>query len=522
MGSGCVPVQPGETQREQGLLQCSLLTHTMSDRKRKAPDSRQPACMLCGRADVDPNIFGYLCQRNGILVHSFCLLFATGLYQEDDFMVGILGFPLHAITCIAKQANQKQCCVCGERGAAITCAESGCERSFHLPCAVDGECITQFFGQHRSFCWEHHPQQPEKAAPEHDTTCVICLEPMRDSTSYHTLVCPACRSAWFHRGCVQQQAMNAGTRCFQCPICRDKDQFHSEMSTMGIQIPDRRPTWMEDDTYPSLLERHRRCDVNQCLYPGGREQAEREGPWQLILCSSCAAEGTHRQCSYLSNSTNSWECDSCAGLGTASSDNTELAGPSTASQRGLEPSNGSSEPDNFSSRPASQAASGPPHVSQLPEHSDQPSECGTEQRTNCPRSRDNQVSSEQRRGRRGSRRRGSRRRGSRRRGSRRAAAPRAQSSSHTSTRRRTSGSSRASPAATRRRRPRQQGRSRTRSRSPLQGRAPRSQSRPRRRHGSRQSPAPREQRRTRSSARSATSRSSRASSVHQRRGRSTQ
>lgn len=43
----------------------------------------------------------------------------------------------------------QQCCVCGERGAAITCAQGGCERSFHLPCAKDGQCITQFFREHR-------------------------------------------------------------------------------------------------------------------------------------------------------------------------------------------------------------------------------------------------------------------------------------------------------------------------------------------------------------------------------------
>ena len=43
----------------------------------------------------------------------------------------------------------QQCFVCGERGAAITCAESGCERSFHLPCAMDGECVTHFFGPRR-------------------------------------------------------------------------------------------------------------------------------------------------------------------------------------------------------------------------------------------------------------------------------------------------------------------------------------------------------------------------------------
>lgn len=39
-------------------------------------------------------------------------------------------------------------------------------------------------------------------------------------------------------------------------------------------------------------------------------------PWELLLCSSCAAEGTHRRCSGLRNSIDSWECDSCAGLGT--------------------------------------------------------------------------------------------------------------------------------------------------------------------------------------------------------------
>ena len=36
-------------------------------------------------------------------------------------------------------------------------------------------------------------------------------------------------------------------------------------------------------------------------------------PWGLLLCSSCAAQGTHRHCSNLSQSTASWECNACAG-----------------------------------------------------------------------------------------------------------------------------------------------------------------------------------------------------------------
>ncbi|XP_021237604.1 PHD finger protein 7-like, partial [Numida meleagris] len=288
----------------------------MSDRKRKASGSEEPACILCGRADADPVICGRTFDQSGIRVHEFCLMFAHIDFEERPTQQGTVCLPLAAIRSKVKQANQKQCCVCGERGAATTCVESSCERSFHLPCAVDGECVTQFYGQFRSFCWEHRPQQAIQEAPPEDTNCLICMETVGDRLSYHTLVCPACTHAWFHRGCIQQHATNAGFLCFQCPSCRDKFQFLMEMFTMGIQIPARRPSWEDNGAYAALLQRHQRCDASTCSYPGGREQAEEEGPWQLILCSSCAAEGTHRQCSYLSNTTNSWECDSCAGLGT--------------------------------------------------------------------------------------------------------------------------------------------------------------------------------------------------------------
>ncbi|XP_019467041.1 G2/M phase-specific E3 ubiquitin-protein ligase-like, partial [Meleagris gallopavo] len=127
--------------------------------------------------------------------------------------------------------------VCGERGATITCVERSCERSFHLPCATDGECVTHFFGNHWTFCWEHRPQQDTHEAPPEGTNCLICLEPVEDSLSYHTLVCPACQHAWFHRGCIQQQAVSAGALWFHCAACRDNILFFAEMAILGIQIP---------------------------------------------------------------------------------------------------------------------------------------------------------------------------------------------------------------------------------------------------------------------------------------------
>ncbi|XP_040525679.1 PHD finger protein 7-like isoform X1 [Gallus gallus] len=442
----------------------------MSSRKRKASSSEEPVCALCGRADVDPNVCGHTFFASGIHVHEFCLMFANTISEARPAWVGPEGLPVAVVRRAVRQANQKQCFVCGERGAAITCAESGCERSFHLPCAMDGECVTHFFGPRSSYCWEHRPSQESREAPAEGTNCLICLEPVGDSLSYHTMVCPACAHCWFHRGCIQQQALNAGAWCFRCPSCQDILMFLAEMFLMGIHIPLRRPLWEESDAYESLLERHSRCNACECLYRGGREQAEREGPWQLILCSSCAAQGTHRRCSTLADTADSWECDSCAGLGTASSANMEHAGSSSASREGLRPSHSSSVPGNISSASTSQAASGPSLSSQLPEHSGHPREPETELR---PRLHEDQNPSEQRRG---------------RRRSRRTPAPGAESSSQTSTRQRASGSSTESPAAahTMRLRPRRAGQ--TRSRSPLRARASHSPNRPRRQRGSRQMP----------------------------------
>lgn len=39
-------------------------------------------------------------------------------------------------------------------------------------------------------------------------------------------------------------------------------------------------------------------------------------PWSLLLCSSCAAKGTHRCCSALKDSAATWECEDCAGVST--------------------------------------------------------------------------------------------------------------------------------------------------------------------------------------------------------------
>ncbi|NWX89087.1 PHF7 protein, partial [Nothoprocta pentlandii] len=209
----------------------------------------------------------------------------------------------------------QRCFACGERGACISCQAKGCSRSFHLPCASKHGCVTQFFRKFKSFCWEHRPEQTVQARPEPDTTCIICLEPVEEQISHTTMVCPACKGAWFHRTCIWGQAVSAGRSCFRCPHCNNKRKFVPEMLRMGIFIPLRTPAWEEEGAYEDLNERHSWCNASQCLSRQGRHQVEESGPWELLLCSSCASKGTHRRCSALGTAIDTWECDECAGLG---------------------------------------------------------------------------------------------------------------------------------------------------------------------------------------------------------------
>ncbi|XP_058666976.1 LOW QUALITY PROTEIN: PHD finger protein 7-like [Ammospiza caudacuta] len=228
------------------------------------------------------------------------------------------------------------CFICCKMGATITCCQTGCDRTFHLPCAPDGQCVTQYFGAYRSFCWEHRPQQALRPRPSQDNTCTICLDTVEDNISYKTMACPACQDARFHRHCIQRLALHAGID-FRCPRCLKQEPFMTEMLTMGIRLSKRPPSWQSDPEVGPSDQRHGRCDATTCLCPGGREHTEAHGPWQLRLCSSCAAEGIHRLCSSLGNSTCSWECSTCAATDTGRQQSIQHYAIHTGTTMGLAP-----------------------------------------------------------------------------------------------------------------------------------------------------------------------------------------
>ncbi|XP_064572972.1 LOW QUALITY PROTEIN: uncharacterized protein LOC135449682 [Zonotrichia leucophrys gambelii] len=228
------------------------------------------------------------------------------------------------------------CFICCKMGATITCCQTGCDRTFHLPCAPDGQCVTQYFGAYRSFCWEHRPQQALRPRPSQDNTCAICLDTVEDNISYKTMGCPACQDARFHRHCIQRLALHAGID-FRCPRCLKQEPFTTEMLAMGIRLSKRPPSWQTDPEVGPSDQRHGRCDATTCLCPGGREHTEAHGRWQLRLCSSCAAEGIHQLCSSLGNSTCSWECSTCAATDTGRQQSIQHYARHTGTTMGLAP-----------------------------------------------------------------------------------------------------------------------------------------------------------------------------------------
>uniref|UniRef100_A0A663N302 Zinc finger PHD-type domain-containing protein n=1 Tax=Athene cunicularia TaxID=194338 RepID=A0A663N302_ATHCN len=272
------------------------------------------ACMLCGRVAADPEVCGrkieqeYYCP--GAPGGSVGCIPAAATSCALPGGVGLDGealrLPLTGLLC-----SFQRCFVCGKNGAAITCCREGCDRSFHLPCAIDGECITQYFPPHRSFCREHRPEQQVEALPEENTNCLICLEPVGDRKSFQTLVCPACKHAWFHRGCVQVGAI---------PLppghSRNNHDFNFDMLVMGIRVPVRLVSCQLTAQEAASSVPCPALPLQSCL--------SAVPPWELLLCISCTAEGTHRRCSNVSTNTIIWECESCAGQGNGKRQSTSM------------------------------------------------------------------------------------------------------------------------------------------------------------------------------------------------------
>ncbi|KFP69815.1 G2/M phase-specific E3 ubiquitin-protein ligase, partial [Acanthisitta chloris] len=275
-------------------------------------------CVLCGRTDDCPEKYGekktYVKYK--LTFHYYCLLLSSGIWQRGKEDEGIDGFLFTDVKKEMKRAAKLTCCVCKKKGASIGCVDPKCRRSFHFPCGIEKECIYQFMEDFRSYCWEHRPVQ--KFTDEEyggASQCTICLDLVEHLPVYGVMKSPCCKSAWFHRECLQYQALSAGIFFFRCTVCNNKSKFQEEMLRMGIHIPEKDASWeLEENAYQDLLQSYQHCDVRRCLCRKGRDYNKPDSNWEIKRCQYCGSRGTHLACSSLNSWEENWECTECRSI----------------------------------------------------------------------------------------------------------------------------------------------------------------------------------------------------------------
>ncbi|CAO2586240.1 G2/M phase-specific E3 ubiquitin-protein ligase, partial [Lemmus lemmus] len=273
------------------------------------------ACIFCRKTDDCPNKYGEkkTYEKWNFSVHYYCLLMSSGIWQRGKEEEGVYGFLVEDIKKEVHRASKLKCAVCKKNGASIGCVIPKCKRSYHFPCGLQNECIFQFTDNFASFCWEHRPVQAMTSNMYRDSLpCTICLEFIEPIPTYNIVRSLCCKNAWFHRDCLQVQALSAGVFFFRCTLCNNTDIFQKEMLRMGIHIPEKDASWeLEENAYEDLLHSHNRCDVRRCHCKKGRDYNEPNSKWEVKRCQCCGSSGTHVACSSLQLLEQNWECLDC-------------------------------------------------------------------------------------------------------------------------------------------------------------------------------------------------------------------
>uniref|UniRef100_H3AFB9 G2/M-phase specific E3 ubiquitin protein ligase n=1 Tax=Latimeria chalumnae TaxID=7897 RepID=H3AFB9_LATCH len=255
-------------------------------------------CAFCQLNDECPEKYGEkkTYEAEKLTLHYYCLLMSSGIWQRGEEDEGIYGFLLEDIRKELKRARKLVCKVCRKKGASIGCSGKRCKKSYHFPCGVQKECIFQFTGEFRSYCWDHRPIQKHftEGRPSEPSLCTICFEYVEPIASYNIIKSPCCKNSWFHRDCLQHQALSAGMFFFRCTICNNKEKFQQEMLRLGIYIPERDASWeLEEDAYQELFQRYQHCDVTRCHCKMGREY-NRPNSYLELLSLDCCISNTSR------------------------------------------------------------------------------------------------------------------------------------------------------------------------------------------------------------------------------------
>lgn len=151
--------------------------------------------------------------------------------NDDD---GILGFLEKDIRRVAHRIKRNKCFYCKANKANIQCRGKWCRKWFHNNCGIQNGCLSQYFGEFKSFCHVHVPLENDHNAI---LNCILCGKIVQQTfESRHIPAC--CENVLFHRSCIQSQVNIFGDD-FRCPLCRTQsDAYHQTLREHGIFIPE--------------------------------------------------------------------------------------------------------------------------------------------------------------------------------------------------------------------------------------------------------------------------------------------
>ncbi|XP_076306335.1 uncharacterized protein LOC143222967 isoform X3 [Tachypleus tridentatus] len=274
-------------------------------------------CIFCKLKEDNVFHYGKIFHREKFSLHYYCMLFSSGLVQRGKTdKDGILGFLPGDILREVRRGKRLKCSYCRKCGATVGCCYNKCRKVFHFPCGLQNGSLSQFFGRFNSYCEEHRPRQKVweengKQSKGSELMCPICLYPVKNRDSNYVLIAPCCKSSWFHRNCLQRQALSAGY-FFKCPLCNNKELFQMEMLKYGIHVPEQDASWeLEQNAFQDLLVRYCHCDAPQCICPKGRNFNLKGSEWEIQVCRSCGSQGYHILCRKPMSQKSYWECEEC-------------------------------------------------------------------------------------------------------------------------------------------------------------------------------------------------------------------
>lgn len=141
-------------------------------------------------------------------------------------------FHIHTIFLLLFQT----CFFCKLKGASIGCDLRSCKKSFHLTCGIQNNCLTQFFGNYKSFCHLHHKIDRSTIHSEAEL-CVLCAQEMGKFHPVASIELPCCNDRWYHSKCLKDMVNKQSAP--RCRTCGDEDSFRIFLQTNGIFVPER-------------------------------------------------------------------------------------------------------------------------------------------------------------------------------------------------------------------------------------------------------------------------------------------